>query len=106
MASDETPELPPLIKGQIYNLLERIERNRTDLKTDLNRSWEIYSNKLEMTHLDKESFQIGYFMGFFESYFRNLFFSVLERKPSSDETTYFLEIMRTQMDRIMNTLRR
>ena len=58
-----------------------------------------------MKQLETESFQVGYFIGYFEQYFRDLTYTALQRKPSPDENSYFLQIVRSKKDKILEILR-
>ncbi len=98
-------DFDPLIKAKIYNLLEKIESNETAFKDDLEKAYSIYTEDLEMKQLETESFQVGCFIGYFEQYFRDLTYTALQRKPSPDENSYFLQIVRSKKDKILEILR-
>lgn len=95
-----------LIQIKIYNLLEKIEGNETAFKDDLKKAYRIYSEDLNMKQLESESFQVGYFIGYFEEYFRELTYIALQRPPTPDENNYFLEIIESKKDSILNILRK
>lgn len=95
-----------MLKERIYEIIERIETNETDFKDNLNKSWSVYSKELKVDTLMTESFQLGFFMAYMEQYYRQLTFSIFQRMPTADEFNYFLEIMRNNLDKIINILRR
>jgi hypothetical protein len=103
---DVKGDFDPLIKAKIYDLLDKIERNETAFRDDLKKAYSIYSEGLEMNQLETESFQIGYVIGYFEEYFRDLTYVALQRKPSPDENNYFLQIIRSKKDKVLDILRR
>lgn len=106
MVDENKFEFPPLLKERIYEIIGRIERNETDFKDSLDKSWNVYSKELKVNELIIESFQLGFFMAYMEQYYRQLSFAVLQRLPTGDEFNYFLEIMRNNLDKIVNILRR
>jgi len=99
-------EFPPILKERIYEIMERVERNETDFKDNLSKSWSVYSRELKVDTLMTESFQLGFFMAYMEQYYRQLTYTVFQRLPTADEFNYFLEIMRNNLDKIIGILRR
>ena len=102
----EVKDFDPLIKDEIFHLLDKIEENKTAFKDDLKKAYGIYSKGLDMTQLDHESFQIGYFMGYFQLYFRDLSYQALQRVPTTDENNYYLEIIQSMRDKILDIIRK
>lgn len=106
MPDENKFEFPPILKERIYEIMERVERNETDFKDNLSKSWSVYSRELKVDTLMTESFQLGFFMAYMEQYYRQLTYTVFQRLPTADEFNYFLEIMRNNLDKIIGILRR
>lgn len=107
MTDGEQLEFPPILKDRIYEIIDRITRNETDFRDTLSKSWKAYSSGLNVDQqLLQDSFEIGYFVGYMEQYFRQLSFSILQRMPAADEVNYFIEILRNNMEKILGTIRR
>lgn len=106
MPDEDRFEFPPILKDRIYEIIGRIEKNETDFKDSLSKSWNVYSKELRVDELITESFQLGFFMAYMEQYYRQLSFAVLQRMPTGDEFNYFLEIMRNNLDKIISIVRR
>jgi hypothetical protein len=81
LPDEDNFEFPPILKERIYEIMNSIERNETDFKDNLNKSWSVYSKEMKGGEdiLASESFKLGFFMAYMEQYYRQLTYTVFQK---------------------------